>query len=512
MDHVLNPWLVANDGYSVLGICALLLVFAAAYLVSLAVYRIWFHPLSVFPGPPLLAAFYAPYVYHNYLRGTWTVQTVGKLHRRYGNVVRIGPNHLAVDGAVAWPQVYGHRRQGQQEFAKLAGVSVGENHSITDAPLELHRRLRRHLGEAFRDSATAAHEPRFALHADLLLRRLEERADRAEVVNIVDWLTFDAFDTFGDFALSEAFGCLDKADYHPWVLEIGQGIRGMSTRRAYQCYPVLGLIADSFSVKRQAQHLWDFRKSVRAVAAELTEQKKDAIDGKQDLLTHMMQKRHGVDAMSMPEIMENIPIFVLAGSETNANSLCGFFFHVLQHPNVYETLTREIRTAFKAEEDISFRSVPRLEYMQAAINEALRIYPPGAELPARTSPGTCIEGKYVPEGARISVHQYSTFRNPEHFVDPESFIPERWLSKEHPLYDARFRDENKAVFKPFSAGPRDCMGKALAMHHLRYTIARILYRLDMTPCPGQEGWQEDQTVRLSWVKGPLYVRLRRCAA
>lgn len=45
------------------------------------------------------------------------------------------------------------------------------------------------------------------------------------------------------------------------------------------------------------------------------------------------------------------------------------------------------------------------------------------------------------------------YRNPDNFTLPESFIPERWLG------DERFVNDKKDAFRPFSHGPRDCIGK-----------------------------------------------------
>ncbi|KAK6218296.1 hypothetical protein LQW54_002824 [Pestalotiopsis sp. IQ-011] len=69
-------------------------------------------------------------------------------------------------------------------------------------------------------------------------------------------------------------------------------------------------------------------------------------------------------------------------------------------------------------------------------------------------------------------------RLPQHRVESEEFKPQRWLSQKHPLYEGRFEQDNKAVFKPSSHGPRDCIGKNLAYAELRLITCRLLYRFD----------------------------------
>lgn len=99
----------------------------------------------------------------------------------------------------------------------------------------------------------------------------------------------------------------------------------------------------------------------------------------------------------------------------------------------------------------------------------------------------------------------ATYRNPAHFADPDAFRPERWLPPSHPLYDARYAGDNRAVFHPFSTGPRDCLGKNLAYMELRLVLARIHLRFDWTLAPGQAHWQDEQVVLSTWNKTPLWV-------
>lgn len=65
-------------------------------------------------------------------------------------------------------------------------------------------------------------------------------------------------------------------------------------------------------------------------------------------------------------------------------------------------LVSEIRTVFKKESDITFRSMISLTYLAAVIEESLRMYPPFVTSLARVVPqgGTVINGQFVAEGVR----------------------------------------------------------------------------------------------------------------
>lgn len=115
----------------------------------------------------------------------------------------------------------------------------------------------------------------------------------------------------------------------------------------------------------------------------------------------------------------------------------------------------------------------------------------------------------LPQQAFLSVYQWATFQNPVNFVEPESYIPERWLPATHPQYEERFTADNRAVFKPFSYGPRDCIGKNLAFSEMRLIICRLLYRFDFELAHNQDSWHHDQSIFGIWQKSPLYLKLRQ---
>ncbi|KAK1715451.1 cytochrome P450 monooxygenase, partial [Colletotrichum acutatum] len=86
------------------------------YGVATVIYNLFFHPLRHYPGPKLWAATPLPAAI-NILRGTPHL-TILELHKRYGDVVRVGPNELALAHADAWKDVCGHLKRGQDENGK----------------------------------------------------------------------------------------------------------------------------------------------------------------------------------------------------------------------------------------------------------------------------------------------------------------------------------------------------------------------------------------------------------
>jgi hypothetical protein len=64
-----------------------------------AIYNIYFHPLSKFPGPKLWAASPIPVAWST-ISGT-TGLTLRDLNEQYGDVVRIGPDSLIFTSAAA---------------------------------------------------------------------------------------------------------------------------------------------------------------------------------------------------------------------------------------------------------------------------------------------------------------------------------------------------------------------------------------------------------------------------
>lgn len=367
-----------------------------ASIAVIIIYRVWFHPLSVFPGPKRLAITEAPQQWQNCVQGTW-VRKAGALHRQYGPIVRIGPNHLAVDGSIGWPQIFGHR-PGQAEFSKYPSF-FGDHNNITviGAPRESHRRQRRQLAHAFSEAALTEQQDIMLHYMDLLMDKFSEHAGKGEKTNIVNWLNFMAFDIIGDLTFGESFGSLTKSDYHPWVRNIVEGVRSGALARFVLYQPLFApifpfLVGRSFfKALKESTELSNAKAKARIAQGE--------VDGRRDFMTYLTKKtRDGEQGMTYEEQVLNSPILIAAGSETTATALSGFFFFMGHRRDFVQILTEEVRGAFQTENEITAKAAAKLPFLVACLEETLRLYPPAIETPPRVSPGAEINGTFVPKG------------------------------------------------------------------------------------------------------------------
>ena len=120
---------------------------------------------------------------------------------------------------------------------------------------------------------------------------------------------------------------------------------------------------------------------------------------------------------------------------------------------------------------------------------------------------------FIHEGTSAFVHTYSLQRDPRYFFPlPDSFLPERWLSREQrqalepKIYDSQEKYiHNTYAFIPFSVGPTNCAGRNLAWLEMRIAVTVIVSRFDLKldPSYNPQKWYENMGDYFVMIKGPL---------
>ena len=374
-----------------LGICAGL---AALYTLGVLFYNALLHPLRSYPGPKSWATSRFPYLW-SLLHGNMARDGL-ELHRKYGDIVRIAPDELSYTSSQAWRDIYAHH-QGRDEFYKDP-MQLPRNPngypSLIGADRETHGRYRRFLSYPFSNKGMQEQEPTINSYVDLLVQRLHA-CDPGTWQDMVKWYNWATFDIIGDLAFGEPFNCLRDVETHPWIHAIYGNVQATPFINAFWRYGLFPL-ANYFLSKKTSARKANFQYS----SDKVTHRRalgKDRGDFWDRILSDSKEGKH--QGMDHGEMTSNAATLVVAGSETTATLLSGATYELLKHPEMLQKLVAEIRTTFKSESDIHLGTVGDLPYLEAIIEESLRVYPPVPMQPSRVaSRGDMVCGKWVPAG------------------------------------------------------------------------------------------------------------------
>lgn len=419
--------------------------------------------------------------------------------------------------------------------------AVGNVNGETGVSLALnkdHARQRKALGYLFSNSALAKLEGIIQTHVQKLLAVLDKGASENQAVNVSDWCMYEsarhdtlrftyplttdadtylAFDMMGDLCFAEPFGCLDQASATEWSTSVikvfvaatwTQGIRRISGVDTWLERLMTWLLVPTKAASWRLIHLNNSREKV---ASRLQE---DPDREHADFMYHILNNE-SKSLLSKTEIQLNMALFISAGTDTTATALVGWTYFICTHPNVYKRLTAEIRDAFTANDDIRWDEVKKLRYLEATLNEALRLFPPSPASQQRVVPlgGATISGYYVPAGTTVAVPPWVSTHSNVNFIEPDTFRPERWLGE-----DVEFQDDHLNASLPFGTGPRVCIGKNLANLEMRLIASKILWNFDIeldgsnykteNQQWGLSGQMMPMKVYHSMTKLPLWIKLK----
>ncbi|KAF1997559.1 cytochrome P450 [Amniculicola lignicola CBS 123094] len=158
---------------------------------------------------------------------------------------------------------------------------------------------------------------------------------------------------------------------------------------------------------------------------------------------------------------------LVGGFESVSSQYHSALMFLLLQPQLLQALVDEVRAAFEKFEDINADSLASLPFLNAVMNETLRMTVNVAAIIPRESPGATVDGRYIPKKIIVHFAHFAFTRSPRYFYDGRSFRPQRWLPKEHPLYEMAFGNDATEAFHPFGHGPRSCIAMAHGLRQLR---------------------------------------------
>ncbi|MGB0843867.1 MAG: cytochrome P450 [Alphaproteobacteria bacterium] len=321
---------------------------------------------------------------------------------------------------------------------------------------EVWRKQRKVMAPVFQPRQVADFEEHMRQSTERLVDQWTETPPRRalDVIPAMSSLTLD-------FIANALFGGLE-AEQHKMLAN--------NTHRGLSRVPMLNaaLLLNPFKSHNQSISRFTFRKQIRQldeIAQNFVRRYRDGGSSEQNtLLARLIEAQEAEQNSAIDQIYvrDQIATFLLAGHETTGKALA-FALYVLAFDKVRcDHLVEDIQA--NGEDSV---------YLDWVIKEVLRLYPPAVVINRDAAEDVELNGEQVSKGTTLMISPWLVNRNPETWQHADKFWPERWETEN--LKQRRYS------YLPFGAGPRVCIGAALALSELKIMLAGLLKNFDFSP-------------------------------
>ncbi|ODM20225.1 hypothetical protein SI65_03278 [Aspergillus cristatus] len=421
--------------------------------------------------------------------------TLYKLHKKYGDYVRLGPNVVSVQNPDVLRTIYGINKgfrktnfyRVQQQLANGKPTQT----LFTTLDEDFHAAIKRPVTSAYSMSTLTEFEPFVDTTIRNLFKRLDEFVENEKGCDIAIWMQYYAFDVIGELTYSKPLGFLEK----------GRDVDGIiaSLEKMLDYAGKIGQMPwlDYLFIKNPLKQLVSGG-STGAVArfardhmSERLQSPQNKNESRKDFLSRFLEAK-----VRSPNVVGDAQVFsytvsnVNAGSDTTAISLRAILYYTMKENRVMNKLCQELRDAVdagKVSMPVSWKQSQELPYLDAVIKEALRLHPAVGLLLERVVPESGLQlpnGPFLPPGTIVGANPWIIHRHSLFGDKTQDFIPERWLrgDNEPKIAFEERRQKMVGATLTFGAGPRTCIGKNISLLEIYKLIPSLLLTYNVRAC------------------------------
>ncbi|KAL6709911.1 hypothetical protein ACN47E_000696 [Coniothyrium glycines] len=307
---------------------------------------------------------------------------------------------------------------------------------------------------------------------------IKNNPEKSSVVEIRDWASRATLDIIGVAGMGQDFDSLinPENELFQTYRKIFSGSRG-----AQLVQLALGMlphwVAVNLPLKRNDE-IGTAINTIKKVARDLIHTKRAKLEKGEakdmDILSVAMES----GGFSDEDLVNQLMTFLAAGHETTASAMSWAVYLLCKHPDVQAKLRHELRSELPAILDpsrqISSTEIDRLPYLNAVLNETMRLFPPVPLTLREAARDTTIQGAFVPAGTTIVICPWATNTSVHLWgADARAFHPDRWLAPGHA--NTGGADSNYAT-TTFLHGPRSCIGRDFAKAEFACLVASLVGR------------------------------------
>ncbi|KAI1809550.1 cytochrome P450 family protein [Poronia punctata] len=419
------------------------------------VYQCYFSPLAVFPGPvaaKLTKAWRARLLYNGY----WH-RDLPELHKRYGPVVRIGPDELSIGDPEAFRTIYRVNNAFTKPHSHALLKGTRSFDLVNEQDEKLHGIQRRLVARPYSMESMRRLEPHMDELLDMMLRRFDEAAMSRQAIDLGYWIQLFAFDVIGAVSFGRHFGFVasgtDRGIFARLERALNSSAWVVHVRWFFWLHQevIMPLFGNFLAINDRNGFFHAF--------AEEQVKRRRIEGGEKDIVGQLFQLQKGKTEITDTVIGFMMTSNVFAGSDTTSATLRAVFLSLLKAPRTMAKLRHELESCRSIDRTggrFSFEEAESCHYLQAVIYEAMRLYPavPGNLERNVPSEGMTICGKFVPGGTVVGSSAWVIHQMQEVWGDDAAeFRPERWLDNDRV-------GELRRFFFGFGGGTRTCIGRS----------------------------------------------------
>ncbi|GAD93895.1 benzoate 4-monooxygenase cytochrome P450, putative [Paecilomyces variotii No. 5] len=453
-----------------------------AYIIAGVIYRLYFHPLSKFPGPKLAAITHLYEFYFNLVKGGMFIWEIERMHQQYGPIVRITPHELHIKDPQFYDEIYAPSSRKREKYVGFV-AHFGTPQSMVTTINHDHHRLRRGLlNSYFSKRSVMRLEPLIQENIDKLSKRFGAAGKSGAIIRLDAAFTALTMDIITHYSYGKSYNYLDEDDFKlSWKEAVLEASANGAMLRHFPFVLTISKSMPPWLLKKldpQAAVLLEIQHMVRKQSLESLEsfEKAENKGSQATAFDALCDPSLPPEERSIDRLQDEGQILLAAGSETTAKTLTTIAFYLLSNKALLSKLREELKKVMPTPlSTASWTELEHLPYLGAVINEGLRLsYGVTTRLP-RVAPTEALRYKdwVIPPGTPVSESSYFVHMDPSIFPDPGSFDPERWIRA------AEKGERLDRFIVSFTKGSRQCLGINLAYAELFLTVAGIFRRFDM---------------------------------
>ncbi|KAK0572975.1 hypothetical protein LWI29_001150 [Acer saccharum] len=166
-----------------------------------------------------------------------------------------------------------------------------------------------------------------------------------------------------------------------------------------------------------------------------------------------------------------IQAMLIAGTHTTVITLDSVVSQLIVHPEAFKKARDEINNQVGDSRLLNDADLAKLAYLHGAISETLRLGLVKV-LPAHESSEDCMVGGYhILKGTQLLVNAWAVHSDPELWIEPDRFKPERFLQSE-------VQEKGGCKFIPSGLGRRVCPGEGIGMRVMALYLGTLIQCFD----------------------------------